>query len=177
MLINIPAHLEKLEIISQLSKMIKGYSEYYKETSNSFDYYYYYYSSDKVKNFIEFCISQSSISSENEYSGVVDYLTKLFYSVKGTLKVFDYMKKYLQITFKGDIIYTINEIIIDVDEITTIDMSLFIKSMKEFIGVLLYYGELKSSIDTIILLIQGKISSTTATEIIKYKEYIAEEIL
>ena len=27
MLINIPAHLEKLEIISQLSKMIKGYSD------------------------------------------------------------------------------------------------------------------------------------------------------
>ena len=51
------------------------------------------------------------------------------------------------------------------------------KFMKEFIGVLLYYGELKSSIDTIILLIQGKISSTTATGIIKYKEYIAEEIL
>lgn len=175
MVIHIPSHLENIKIVSQLSELIKGYSEYYSEYSGSFDYYYYYYAFDGVKKFLNLCIKQSDVPEDNDYDSVIDYLAKLFYSVKGTLRVFDYMKIYLGIPFVGDIIYTVNDIKFEISEITTVDMSVYIKCMKEFLDALLYYNDLKSSINVINLIISGKISNSISTGLIKYKEFTAIE--
>jgi hypothetical protein len=96
--------------------------------------------------------------------------------VKGTLKVFDYMKEYLGIPFVGDIVYTVNEIRFEISEITTLDMSIYIKYMKEFLSRLLYYNDLKSSIDVMNLIISGSISNSLATGMLGYKQYKPEII-
>ena len=88
MRIYIPNHLEEsLPIIKQLSLMIQKYSETYKDTSlSSFNHYYSYYSMDIVKRFIEICLedqlSIEELENSEYYNSVVNYLVKLFYSVK-----------------------------------------------------------------------------------------------
>jgi hypothetical protein len=156
--------------------MIRAYSGVYSEEAGSFDYYYYYYSSDGVKKFLQLCIQESDIPEGNDYTEVINYLHRLFYSVKGTLKVFDYMKEYLGIPFVGDIVYTVNEIRFEISEITTLDMSIYIKYMKEFLSRLLYYNDLKSSIDVMNLIISGSISNSLATGMLGYKQYKPEII-
>jgi hypothetical protein len=92
MKIFIPKNLTNIEIISQLKKMIDGYEDYYEETSNPFDNYYYYLKNDDVKRFISLCLDETKIDSSQEYSEVLNYICRLFYSVKGTPLVFDYIE-------------------------------------------------------------------------------------
>lgn len=174
MKIYIPTHLENLKVIEQLSDLIRGYSDHYTVSQGSFDYYYYYYTSDAVKRFISLCILPESLPEGQDYESVLGYLSKMFYSVKGTLKVFDYMRTYLGIPFTGDIIYTVEEIRFEISEVTTVDMSLYISCMKDFLDALLYYSDLESAINTLNLIITGKISNSISTGMISYKEYKVE---
>ena len=174
MIIYIPNHLEQnLPIVKQLSSMIQEYSKLYGEVDSlgSFDYYYAHYNSDSVRSFIELCLPKENYSNDSEYSGIVDYLTKLFYSVKGTYLVFLYMKKYLKIDFIGEIKYTINHIQFEISEITTHDLSVYISRLKDFLASLLYYGDLEATINTINLRIEETISNSISVGIKRYKEF------
>jgi hypothetical protein len=157
--------------------MIQEYSKLYGniDSLGSFDYYYAHYSGDSVRSFIELCLLRSDYSSESEYSGIVDYLTKLFYSVKGTYLVFLYMKKYLKIDFIGKIKYNLNHIEFEISEIITNDLSMYISSLKGFLSTLLFYGDLAANINTINLKLEERVSNTISVGIKKYKEFTVTE--
>lgn len=103
MKIYIPSHLRNLVVVDQMCKMIEGYQKEYKE---SIDPYYYYYSSpsldyDPVKKFLGICLSDTKDDniqeSErlNKIKNIVNYLTKLFYSVKGCRdKIIEFLGNY-----------------------------------------------------------------------------------
>lgn len=173
MTIHIPAHLDNIKIVSQLSSFIKAYSEQFTESSGSFDHYYNQYTQDSIKKFIYLSLEVSNVTESNNYNEVAIYLSRLFYSVKGSLRIFDYMKDYLKIPFVGEILYTINEIRFEVSEITTVDMENYISSMKDFISSLLYYNDLSITIDTIKLIVSGNIENIISSGIISYKEFKA----
>lgn len=187
MIIYIPSHLEKtIPIVKQLSSMIQGYSEEYgtQDSLGSFDYYYTHYSSDAVKKFIELCLLREDYEEDYEdgyYDGMINYLTKLFYSVKGTLKVFQYMEEYLGIEFKTNtegakFKYSINEVQFEIEEVTTTDISVYISRMKDFLSALLYYGDLGAIIDTVNLIISEEISNNGTLGINRYKEFTVTEV-
>lgn len=176
MKIYIPEHLKKLEIIDQLEKLLIEYSSnYYVDSSNSFDDYLYSLKNDPVKKFLSLCIPKDSINeNEQVYEDIINYLYRLFYSVKGTIKVFDYMKKYLNLEFDGDIIYTTRYVELKLKSISVSDENLFYESMKEFLDSLLYFHELNTSTDSIDLILSGTIDSYIGSGIITYKEYTSE---
>lgn len=176
MKIFIPKNLTNIEIISQLKKMIDGYAEYYEETSGSFDNYYYYLKNDDVKRFITLCISEETLDSSQEYSEVINYISRLFYSVKGTPLVFNYIEKYLGIKLKN-IVYTAETISFEVEEIETFNINSFVNSLRNFLSALLYYGELTSTIEMINLIIKGEIHTNVSSGIIRYKEFIIDDII
>ena len=176
MKIYIPKNLTNIEIVSQLKKMIDGYAEYYEETSGSFDNYYYYLKNDDVKRFITLCISEETLDSSQEYSEVINYISRLFYSVKGTPLVFNYIEKYLGIKLKN-IVYTAETISFEVEEIETFNINSFVNSLRNFLSALLYYGELTSTIEMINLIIKGEIHTNVSSGIIRYKEFIIDDII
>ena len=61
---------------------------------------------DPVRDFVETLVGPELEESEADYENVLDYITRMFYSVKGTAKVFDYMDRFFP-GFKrsGDIVY------------------------------------------------------------------------
>ena len=174
MKIFIPRNLSNIEIVSQLSKMIEGYQQYYEETEGSFDNYYYFLKNDDVKRFIGLCITEDDISETQEHSDVLNYISRLFYSVKGTPLVFNYIEKYLGIKL-NNIIYTAETISFEIEEIKTNNINVFINSLRNFLSALLYFGEISSTIKMINLIIKGDIHTNVSTGIIRYKEYIIEK--
>lgn len=176
MKIFIPKNLTNIEIISQLKKMIDGYAEYYEETSESFENYYYYLKNDDVKRFIGLCIEEDTLDKTQEYSEVLNYISRLFYSVKGTPVVFDYIEKYLNIKLKN-IIYTADTISFEIEKIDTYNINTFVNSLRNFLSALLYYGELTSTIEMINLIIKGEIHTNVSSGIVRYKEFIIDEII
>lgn len=174
MKIFIPRNLSNIEIVSQLSKMIEGYQQYYEETEGSFDNYYYFLKNDDVKRFIGLCITEDDISETQEHSDVLNYISRLFYSVKGTPLVFNYIEKYLGIKL-NNIIYTAETISFEIEEIKTNNINVFINSLRNFLSALLYFGEISSTIKMINLIIKGDIHTNVSTGIIRYKEHIIEK--
>lgn len=175
MKIFIPKNLTNIEIISQLKKMIDGYAEYYQETGGSFDNYYYYLKNDDVRRFISLCIEEETLDKSQEYSEVLNYISRLFYSVKGTPLVFDYIEKYLNIKLRN-ITYTAETISFEVEAIETYNINTFINSLRNFLSALLYYGELTSTLEMINLIIKGEIHTNVTSGIIRYKEFIIDKI-
>jgi hypothetical protein len=156
--------------------MIDGYAEYYEETSGSFDNYYYYLKNDDVKRFIGLCINEESLDESQEYSEVLNYISRLFYSVKGTPLVFDYIEKYLGMKL-NNIEYTAETISFEIEGIETYNINTFVNSLRNFLSALLYYGELTSTIEMINLIIKGEIHTNVSSGIIRYKEFIIDEII
>ena len=91
MIIYIPKHIRNIGVVNTMCELIEGYNGSVYESN--FNNYYYYLNTDPVNRFLHICISESDIGNEEKYNNVINYISKLFYSVKGTLKVFDFMKK------------------------------------------------------------------------------------
>ena len=87
MRIYIPQHLKKLGIFEDLCKMVLKYEESYVSPVSSFDDYQSYMKIDPVMRFIGYCIKE--VREDQDYQVVLEYLTRMFYSVRGTRKVFD----------------------------------------------------------------------------------------
>lgn len=175
MKVYIPNHLRKITIIDQLARMIQEYStNYYEESTDSFGDYYYSLKNDPVSKFLTLCISEDSIGKDQNYEDVINYLSRLFYSVKGTVKVFEYMKSFLGLQFSGDIIYTTEYIEFNLSNVSLSDENLFYESLKNFLDALLYYKELRTNIGTVNLVLTGNINNYVGTNLECYNKFVAE---
>lgn len=175
MKIYIPQHLREVDIIDQLYRMIEAYGQEYSDsTENSFGEYQISQTSDPVKKFIELCISEDSIGEDQDYDEVVNYLSKLFYSVKGTIKIFDYMAKFLNLDLDGDILYDSQEITMNFIGLNVSNEALFYQLLKDFLDALIYYTKLNTNIDTANLTIQSNFTAYVGGSLRSYKKIEVE---
>lgn len=140
----------KLGIFSDLAKMVTEYETNYYDPSaaGSFDRYQSYTKIDPVLRFVSFCIHREEEQTEEEYRIILNYVTRLFYSVRGTRRVFDYISRYLGIKFIGNPIYTIKSINFSIANDTDwYDVSLFNSYLLDFLNYLLYYESISYKVD------------------------------
>lgn len=182
MKIYIPQHLKKLPIIDQMDRLIRGYAEYIGNTNQEDilpSTYSYDLLNDPVCRFLSLCMSLSGknlISPENKEEDVIKYLTRLFYSVKGTVKVFEYMKKYLGLEIVGDIIYTVDYVEIRITGLSLTDEGNFTYSFRNFLSSLIYFRELVLELDDVDITIRSVISNSVGTNNIIYKVFDVEPL-
>ena len=137
MKIYIPKHLREVGIFRDLARMITAYEENYVPSSTSFDDYQSFSKIDPVLRFVSFCISKDQV--EEDYESILEYVTRMFYSVRGTRKVFEYMRRYLGIVFKGEPVYTVKTLSFSIENQSEYDASLFSTYLIEFLNYLLYF--------------------------------------
>ena len=161
----IPQHLKKIPIIDQLDKLIDHYNNdvdsegnyiYLKNENDSFDSYNDYQKSDPVKRFIlmdlELNRKDDIEKSGQDFNTVVTYLTNLFYSVKGTSKVIEFMLKYLNIS---ECNYSTEKCSPKINSSLKIDdPETYSKALKEFCDALLYYKNFDINSDPVTLSIE-----------------------
>lgn len=169
MKIYIPKRLLEIPIIDQFSKMITYYSDNI-ESEEDFPFLGYNNSQklDPVKEFIDICLSVQNYPENQDVENISNYLVKLFYSVKGTVKVFEYMEKYLGITFVGDVRYTTELVDFSIKDVLVEDEDLFNQLLSGFLSSLLYYNNLGISSSTSDLVIRGVIENSANGKIIQY---------
>lgn len=173
MFICIPKHLSNIEIISEMTELLRGYiNEYGLNNYKSFDYYYYYYTIDPVKNFIRMCLYDGDVLDE----GILWYLIKLFYSVKGTPKVLDLMESKLKLKFIPDSSgkkynYSDTKISYQLEDIQTFNLNSFLEAQEKFLGALLYYSDLESFIKVARLHIEENLGSDLSLINWNYTKY------
>jgi len=186
MQIYIPKYLgERIPILKQLSEIVTGYGKKYSkdEDIDSFSDYKYSLRNDSVVRFLNYVVpgvddftlrfpkldqEEKIVQLRNDY---INYLTVLFYSVKGTYKVLDYITEYdLFQTSKGKesqgqdlttkIAYTTKSISIEIQSIpVTLDRDVFCSYLEKFLNELLYFESLTISIKTI----SAEITDSTTT--------------
>ena len=148
MRIYIPDHLKKLGIFRDLIKMVEGYEQEYQDPATSFTDYQSYMKIDPVLRFVGFCIKRRDGQAEEEYQAILEYVTRLFYSVRGTRRVLDYIGRYLGIRFVGNPIYTVKSISFSIANDTEwYDVSLFNTYLLDFLSTLLYYENISYRVD------------------------------
>lgn len=180
MRIHIPSHLEKFEIISQLKKILIEYSKGGLTTdgSDSFESYFYERSLDPVRKFLMLCISEDRIG-EADYETLINYYTSKFFSLRGTLKIFDLLEEIKKILGISIINYSYSVISLTVDfgEVETFDMNLFNTSASEFFKALLYYQDYIDTIKTLKLNLVSEINITLSGGLVSYAEHeVTEEV-
>lgn len=174
----IPKHIEKIGVVNKMCELIKAYTEspYYINVEDSFNNYYYYLNTDPVKKFLHLCIKDNTTWEEKhpneDFESVINYITRLFYSVKGTCKVFEFIKKYLDFEIT-DIVYTVKNLSFTIREVTLIDIDekIFYDSFIEFLSTLLYFDKINIRIELINLWISNKLTNYTGANIVTYKDY------
>lgn len=128
--------------------MVLKYQEDYEPEPTSFDSYQNYSKIDPVLRFTSFCIKREEGQDDESYMSILYYVTRLFYSVRGTRKVFDYMERYLGIKFIGKPVYNIKTISFSIAEKQDwYDVSLFNSYLLDFLNCLLYYENLNYKVD------------------------------
>lgn len=177
MTIYIPKHLrDNIEIFKQMYDMVVKYAEITTEPRYAFSDYHWSLSNDPVKRFLDLCISnQYSEVDEEDYSAIINYLTALFYSVKGTHKIFDYLLNYNIIkTSKAKIKYTSKSIDITLDGIT-IERGLFCEAFEKFLCALLFFDSLKITINNLDITMRGELGVSINHGELHYQFYEAYE--
>lgn len=137
MKIYIPKHLREVGIFRDLGRMVAEYEANYVPPVTSFDDYQSFSKIDPVLRFVSFCITKDQV--EEDYESVLEYVTRMFYSVRGTRKVFEYMRRYLGIIFKGEPVYTVKTLSFSIENSSEYDASLFNTYLIEFLNYLLYF--------------------------------------
>lgn len=172
MKIYIPKHIRNIEVVDTMCKLIEAYANdpSLSLDPGSFNNYYYYLNTDPVNRFLHICILESDVSED--YESVISYISRLFYSVKGTTKVFEFMKKYLGLNL-NDIVYTVKELNFTISEVrlSDIDEKVFYESLMDFLRALLYFGEARIRIEVIHLLLSNTLKNYTGASIETYKKY------
>lgn len=165
MFIYIPTHLKSIGLIDLATKMLKEYvalnGSLGSTGSDSFDRFYYYFTLDPVKNFIRMCLSSSGDELD---PGILSYLIKLFYSVKGTPKVLDLMETELDLRFIPDelgrkYVYDSLGLKYSIEEVGTFNIDSWISAQEKFLGALLFYQDLSVQIRRAFLNIKEELSS------------------
>lgn len=151
-------HLLELPILQQLLCLYEGYLNFYYEVpESSFQNYYTSMGIDPVRDFVEANIGPELEGKEDlDYENVIDYVTRMFYSVKGTAKVFDYIDRFFPgIRRSGDIIYDGETLSLALVLDSALDNTVeFRKSLLEFLQTLLYLGGKGN--DSIIIVVPGE---------------------
>lgn len=151
--------------------MVTEYESQYVAPQYSFSGYQSYMKIDPVLRFVGFCIKKGEDQSQSEYQAIIDYVTRLFYSVRGTRRVFDYISRYLGIKFIGNPVYTVKTISFSIQNDTTwYDVSLFNSYLLEFLECLLYYESISYKVD-LNLDIQETKDFYSGVKIMTYKVY------
>lgn len=177
MKIYIPKNLLEVPIIDQMAKMLSYYSENIKsEEEYPFQYYNNSQIIDPVKEFIDLCMSSQVYPESQDKDNISNYLTRLFYSVKGTVKVFELMETYLGISFSSEVNYSTEFIEFGIDKVLVDNEELFYQLLIDFLNSLLYFRELKVSSSTTDLLINGNISNSIGSGISMFNNIIVDKI-
>lgn len=168
----IPVHLRNnIKIFNQLYKLLYEYQNNpaYNEVeiNDSFESYNSYLANDPVKTFVKFCLPENSV--DGDYNVVVDYLTHLFYSVKGTIKVIEFMKKYLKLELGDDFFYSPKKLRLSFKNLNTLNDTLFFDLLKEFLNALLYFNSSVINTTTGEFDLNDNIKNKVSTKIITYK--------
>lgn len=170
----IPPYLRtgKIPVLKQLYEMVASYSEEYtdKEELDSFNDYKASLINDPVLLFLDYCVPNLEDMKikypleenlEELRKNHINYLTTLFYSVKGTYKVLDYLTEYdLFQTSNGlsellpdettTITYTTQSINIEIQSLPqNLDRDLFCAYLEKFLCTLLYFETLTITINSI----------------------------
>lgn len=178
MKVYIPEHLKKLKIVKDLADLIREYGEhYYIDNVDSFNDYDYYLKKDPVQKFLSMCINSESIPEDQSLEEIIRYVSKLFYSVKGTMKVFEYIKRYLGLNISGNIFYNTNRVEITIDSINLTDENSFIESFKEFLSALILVQDIDINIPEVNLSLEGTIRSQFGAQAVVYKDFYASELV
>ncbi len=175
----VPENLKKLELYDQLCRMIKAYGDggYYTDPTESIDDYSgFYLRVDPVKRFVEMTLGRENLSDNVDWSGIVSYVTSLFYSVKGTPHVFSLMKKYLDIDI-GSVEYDGIILKFFINSVTTSDEGHYLNCLRSFLGSLLFFNPDRSKIEigTVKLKIIDSINSSLMSGVKNYLEYIIKD--
>lgn len=171
MTLYIPKHLQRLEIVNKLVLMVKYYNENFYEGNGSadFDQFYYLYSLDPVKRFIKMCIT--SVEDGQDYDQVVNYILNRFFFVKGSYEILDLMEKYLGIEFEDKPSYTNSNIILNIKTINVSDISVWSQALKDFLDYLLYYDQIRMTVDELSLTIEDTLEGFIGSKLICYKKF------
>lgn len=173
MKIYIPSHLRHLKIVNQMCKMIEKYQEtgYYEEYIDPYEYYYSSVSNDPVKKFIGICLSNRFTTIEVS-ENIVNYLTKLFYSIKGCGdKIIDYLKTHIGLDISSYEIKTEESSInlylelASIPEVLDNNEELFMKLFDDFLKSLMLLDSTNIVIKTLELTISDSISVTVQSGI------------
>lgn len=173
----IPKHLRNLKIIDNMCQMIQDYADnYIVDREEAFDNYYYYLKVDPVKRFLHFCINKWDEDDEEHkdenYDSVIKYISKLFYSVKGTVKVLEYMKRYLNLKITN-LIYSVEVLSFTIEEVTLtdIDEKIYYDALIDFLNALLYFKSVNIRIELIKLNLSNELKNYIGKGVITYEEY------
>ncbi len=144
----IKENLRSIPIINQLYNIVKAYSQTYAEEDeqDSMEDYKYSLRNDHVQRFIDYVVPDSS--NQEVRKNKILYLTCLFYCVKGTYKVLDYMIDYGLVD--AEITYTAKNISISINTIPeSLDRDLFCTYLEKFLASLLYFELLDITISSL----------------------------
>lgn len=154
--------------------MIEEYGmNYYSETTNNFDDWKYNLGSDPVIRFISRCKPKTETETDEEYEGKINYLVRMFYSVKGTTLVLEYLRYYLSGKLFTGITYEYSPEVLKITMEglnSSIDPELFFKEQKEFLDALIYQGTKEEEISgNLKLTIEEKFANHSSANILVYK--------
>lgn len=179
--IYIPKHIRKIGVVSKMCELIELYSnnpDLQLDPTTSFNDYYYYLNTDPVNRFLHICIPESTWNDgdkhkDEDYESCISYLSRLFYSVKGTDQVLDFMSKYLGIEFVEKPKYTVELLKFTIKEVTLteIDEKIYYDSLIDFLNALLYFRKVDIKIELIKLHLGNSLHNYTGSCIVTYKDY------
>lgn len=158
-------HLSEIPILQQLVEMYENYQgNYYEDTETSFQSYYSNFDIDPVRDFIETNIGQYIKETDADYENVLNYITRMFYSVKGTAKVFDYMDRFFPgLKRSGDIVYDGETLSLSLVLDSALDNTVeFREGFSKFLQSLLYLGQ--GDEDTITIVVPGDSDNEEITD-------------
>ena len=145
----IKENLKSIPIINQLYNIVRAYGLAYggEEEQDSMEDYKYYLKNDYVQRFIDYVVLDDGSDAEVRKNKII-YLTSLFYCVKGTYKVLDYMIDYSLVD--AEITYTTKDITIAITTIPeSLDRDLFCTYLEKFLSALLYFESLNITISSL----------------------------
>lgn len=133
MILKVPKHLTDLNIVLQMHLMTKEYSDKHYEDQSDLEYLYQKnLNFDYVREFIE-------ITCPNDDKYTIDYLTSLFYKLKGCEEIFNQIENHLGIKFVEKPRYQIDYLLYKIEYINTNRIDGYFRAFKNFLRSLLYF--------------------------------------
>ena len=103
---------------------------------------------------------ESAITALNNYWAEMNYLTKLFYTVKGTKKVIEFAKKFIPSLSQAEITYSPDELKININQLAeNIDENLYSQYIEGFFNALLIFKRFTCNINQANIVIDASLSS------------------